>query len=125
MIEKEFERVQVWFDKEDVTARVIAAKAFFKKSVSKASMVIAMRWSNNRKARKALVRRMAHHMRRVALQLCLYVIILAGALSVTSMGTDIMFQMVSRKMTAMGNDVIRLNMPEAIRTASLRPTLSE
>ena len=62
-------------------------------------------------------------LRLMLLQVVLYGAIITGAVGTVFYGSEVLIYMLSAKMTAMGTDVIRQNMPKGIETARLRPTL--
>ncbi|SNY93054.1 hypothetical protein SAMN04515647_3327 [Cohaesibacter sp. ES.047] len=58
--------------------------------------------------------------RQYTIQLCLYAMILTGAVGVTFTGSEILMGIIHTKMTEMSQEVIAVNTPKSVRTASLR-----
>ena len=61
--------------------------------------------------------------RKISLQLCIYLVIVSAITAMTLTGGDLLIHVLSNKMTAMGQDVITQNVPNAVETASLRPAI--
>ncbi len=62
-------------------------------------------------------------LRRLAMQMGLYGVVIALTLSFTALGGKLLFTLLHQEMSEMATDVIQLNLPKGVETASLRPTL--
>ncbi len=69
---------------------------------------------------QAVLKRAGRTAQQLTLQLGLYAMILTGAIGVTYSGGDILMSMIHSKMTEMSQEVIKLNLPKGIETASLK-----
>ena len=59
----------------------------------------------------------------LAIQSCLYCLVLCLGIGATVVGADLMISLISIEMAEIGNDIAKSNLPAEVETASLRPTI--